>query len=66
MQDTEHDLSGGTRDGAGASDQDLPYRFGRRPTTEQPYPFSTRQFARLLTLRGRIRADQFEQDGAAG
>jgi hypothetical protein len=56
-------LTGGTQDGTGASDQDQPYRFGRRPTTEQPYPFSTRQYARLLSLRSRVQANEFRQDG---
>ena len=42
-------------DGDGAGDHDEPYRFGRRPTTRAPYPFSERQFARLLILRGRVR-----------
>ena len=65
MQETEDTLSGGTRDGTGASDQDAPYRFGRRPTTEQPYPFSTRQFARLLTLRSRVHAGQAQEDRRA-
>jgi hypothetical protein len=63
MQDTGSALTGGTQDGTGASDLDQPYRFGRRPTTEQPYPFSTRQYARLLSLRSRVQAGQFEQDG---
>jgi hypothetical protein len=43
-------------------DHDLPYRFGYRPTTEHPYPFSTRQYARLLSLRSRIDAGQFADD----
>lgn len=38
---------------------DLPYRFGRTPRAIAPYPFSTRQFARLLVLRGRVRDGQF-------
>ena len=42
-------------DGVGAGDHDLPYRFGRRPRASAPYPFSTRQYARLLVLRGRVR-----------
>ncbi|HEV7666798.1 MAG TPA: protein kinase, partial [Chloroflexota bacterium] len=32
---------------------DQPYSFGRRPTTEAPFPFTQRQFARLLIMRGR-------------
>ena len=50
----------GTRDGSGAGDHDQPYRFGRRPRTSVPYPFSTRQYLRLLVLRGRV------QDGLVG
>jgi hypothetical protein len=50
----------GTRDGAGAADHDQPYRFGWRPTGSVPYPFSTRQYLRLLVLRGRV------QDGLVG
>jgi hypothetical protein len=44
----------------GAGDHDLPYHFGRRPRASVPYPFNTRQYARLLVLRGRI------QDRLAG
>jgi hypothetical protein len=33
---------------------DEPYRFGRRPTVRAPYPFTERQFARLLILKGRF------------
>jgi hypothetical protein len=32
---------------------DEPYRFGRRPTVRFPFPFTDRQFARLLVLRSR-------------
>jgi hypothetical protein len=52
----------GSRDGTGAGDRDLPYRFGSRPWTTVPYPFSTRQFARLLILRSRIHAGLFGSD----
>jgi hypothetical protein len=48
----------GSRDGAGASDHDQPYRFGGRPRSSVPYPFNTRQYARLLVLRGRLRDAQ--------
>jgi len=37
---------------------DEPYQFGRRPNTRAPYPFTERQFARLLILRSRLDADQ--------
>jgi len=49
-------------DGSGAADHDQPYRFGRRPRSSAPYPFSTRQFARLLVLRSRVQAGQFGAD----
>ena len=35
----------GTCDGSGAGDRDQPFRFGLRPTSLGPYPFSTRQYA---------------------
>jgi len=55
---TETDPTSGTKDGSTASDNDQPYRFGLRPTAKAPFPFTERQFARLLILRGRM------QDGA--
>jgi hypothetical protein len=55
-------LLGGTRDGIGAADHDMPYKFGRRPRASAPYPFSTRQYVRLLVLRSRIGADLFGRD----
>src|SRR5262245_61832729 len=48
-------LGAGTNDGNGAGDHDEPYRFGRRLTSRAPYPFTEKQFARLLMLRGRVR-----------
>jgi hypothetical protein len=50
----------GSLDGSGAADHDQPYRFGWKPSANVPYPFNTRQYSRLLVLRGRI------QDGACG
>jgi hypothetical protein len=47
----------GSLDGSGAGDHDVAYRFGRLPTASSPFPFSTRQFARLLILRGRVRQE---------
>ncbi len=44
----------GSLDGLGAGDHDQPYRFGRRPHANAHYPFSTRQYLRLLVLRGRV------------
>jgi hypothetical protein len=53
-QHLESDGIVGSLDGLGAADHDQPYRFGRRPRASAPYPFSTRQYARLLLLRGRV------------
>ena len=36
-------------------DHDQPYRFGLQPRSSHPFPFSTREYARLLIFRGRIR-----------
>jgi hypothetical protein len=44
----------GSRDGIGAGDHDQPYTYGHRPTCAWTCPFSARQFARLLVLRGRV------------
>jgi hypothetical protein len=44
---------------------DEPYQFGRRPNTRAPYPFTERQFARLLILRSRLDAAQTDQKKAA-
>jgi hypothetical protein len=46
----------GSHDGQGAGDHDMPYTFHRRPTAVWPFPFSERQFVRLLILRSRIQA----------
>lgn len=46
---------GGTKDGIyGAADHDQPYQFGRLPKVRAPFPFSTRQLARLLAYRSEI------------
>ena len=55
MQSQPIDPQAGPLDGGGA-DHDQPYRFGRLPTSLAPYPFSTRQYARLLVLRSRVEA----------
>jgi hypothetical protein len=47
--------TGESRDGIGAADHDVPYVFGRLPHAMAPFPFSTREFARLLVLRSRVR-----------
>ena len=44
----------GPLDGDGAGDHDQSYRFGWRPRASAPYPFSTRQFIRLLVMRSRV------------
>jgi hypothetical protein len=44
----------GSLDGNSAGDHDLAFHFGRRPSVATPYPFSTRQYARLLVLRSRF------------
>ena len=54
QQQLHTDARVGTRDGAGAGDHDLPYRFGWTPRVSAPYPFNTRQYMRLLVLRGRV------------
>ncbi len=36
---------------------DEPYHFGRKPSCRCPFPFTEREFARLLVLRGRIQAN---------
>lgn len=40
----------------GTGDDDQPYRFGRRPTVRSPFPFTEREFARLLIARSRVQA----------
>lgn len=55
----------GTKDGDSAADHDEPYRFGRRPNAMAPYPFTERQYARLLILRGRLQAIELPEDRAA-
>ncbi len=48
----------GSFDGQGGGDHDQPYAFGRLPNTASPFPFSTREYARLLIVRGRLQADR--------
>ncbi len=61
----QHHLDGplGSLDGTGAGDHDQPYRFGWRPRASVPYPFNTRQYARLLVLRGRFQDHLAGDDG---
>jgi len=44
----------GSKDGRGCGDHDEPYRFGRRPRANAPFPFTPAQYARVLALRGCI------------
>jgi hypothetical protein len=48
------EASEGSKDGSGAGDNDQPYVFGRRPRAIAPWPFTERQYARLLVVRGRF------------
>jgi len=54
----------GSKDGSGAGDNDQPYTFGRRPRAIAPWPFTERQYARLLMVRGRF-MDQKDRPLAA-
>lgn len=45
-----------------AAAYDEPYRFGRRPTVKAPFPFTDRQFARLMIARGRVQAASSTDD----
>ncbi len=55
----------GSKDGSGASDNDQPYVFGRRPRAVAPWPFTERQYARLLVVRGRFQDRQLQELQAA-
>lgn len=48
-----------------AAAHDEPYRFGRRPTVQAPFPFTDRQFARLLIARSRVQAGSSVDDQPA-
>jgi hypothetical protein len=55
MERSQLSTSGsGSKDGSGAADNDQPYQFGRRPRALAPWPFTERQYAHLLVLRGRL------------
>jgi hypothetical protein len=49
----------------GAADHDQPYRFGFHPSCRWTYPFTDRQFCRLLMLRGRVQDGEFGDDRAS-
>ena len=56
----------GSKDGSGANDHDEPYTFGRRPRSIAPWPFTERQYAKLLLVRGRfMEAGQIDRPAAA-
>jgi hypothetical protein len=50
----------GSLDGTGAGDHDIAYCFGKRPNAITPFPFSTRQYARLLVLRSLTEARRLQ------
>ena len=52
----------GSLDGDGKGDHDQHYHFGWRPRVSVPYPFSTRQYARLLIYRSRLNERLAGQD----
>jgi hypothetical protein len=58
----------GSLDGTSAADHDSEFHFGRRPSAVAPYPFSTRQYARLLVFRSRFqdRLIHGDDDAAIG
>jgi hypothetical protein len=58
----DHATDIGTKDGQGAGDHDQIYHFGRRPRAIAPWPFTERQYARLLILRGRAFDGNFTED----
>ena len=64
FQKEQNNLAGqlGSFDGDGEGDHDEPYRFGWRPRASVTYPFSTRQFARLLIFRSRLKERQDRQN----
>jgi hypothetical protein len=56
-QHSEVVQAAGSLDGVGAGDHDRVFLF-RRPRVSAPFPFSTRQYARLLVLRGAVQAGE--------
>lgn len=53
----------GSKDGTTTADNDTPYTFGRTPHVAAPFPFTPRQFAHLLIVRGRAQDGDYSQDG---
>jgi hypothetical protein len=64
FQEERQGLTGhlGSLDGDSSGDHDQPYRFGWRPRASVPYPFNTRQYARLLVLRSRLEERMARED----
>ena len=61
----EHSVDG-SHDGRGCGDHDVPYVYGRLPRAACPFPFSTREFARLMVLRSQVQEGiACRDDGAA-
>jgi hypothetical protein len=54
--------AGESTESSGTGDHDLPFVFGRTPRVDAPFPFSTRQFGRLMVLRSRVQAGSFDLD----
>lgn len=52
----------GSRDGVGSGDHDVPFSFGCRPSSGWTYPFTARQYSRLLVMRGRAQDGEFADD----
>ena len=64
---TTHSYShAGSADGQGSGDHDVPYRFGLKPRASQTYPFSERQYVRLLLLRSRVQEQLVSEDMIRG
>jgi hypothetical protein len=57
--------SSATTDGTSTAAYDMPYRFGRRPSARATFPFTERQFGRLLIVRGRVQDAPSAEDQLA-
>jgi len=66
MSTTHSHRPAGSADGQGSGDHDVPYRFGWKPRASQTYPFSERQYARLLLLRSRVQEWLFSEEMISG
>jgi len=63
--DATKDVSSDVSSIINAASYDESYRFGRQPTAQAPFPFTERQFARLLIARGRVQAAPSADDQPA-